>query len=147
VLEHRVASELATGKLVAQPLLFPKRLEVSAAQIALLEAHATLLERLGFELRVAGPRAVTIHALGRSFASGSAELVAAATLEGLMHGVADEAKILARVCELVARGGFSVAAEPLVREWREAIGDTDPRDTSEVIEWLSLSELRGKLSS
>jgi len=62
VMYEQLKSRIALGSLESQRLLLPETLRVTPHQAALIEAHASLFERLGVEITPFGRDAVAIHA-------------------------------------------------------------------------------------
>ena len=54
---------LTGGSLESQRLLLPETIDVTQDQMGLIESHAGLLERLGFEAAPFGPSTIAVHAV------------------------------------------------------------------------------------
>jgi DNA mismatch repair protein MutL len=92
-LVRRARAELAAGRLVSQRLLFPQALAADAARADAVERAAPELERLGFDLRAAGPRALALHGVPRLFAAGPVEAMALDLLEAVDSGELSGARL------------------------------------------------------
>jgi DNA mismatch repair protein MutL len=62
VIYEQLRERLTTGPLEAQRLLLPETVELTDHQIALLQTHHDLLQKLGIEVTPFGPNAVAIQA-------------------------------------------------------------------------------------
>jgi len=62
IMYEQLQARIATGTLESQRLLLPETLSVTSQQLALIETHAGLFERLGIELSPFGRDAVAVHA-------------------------------------------------------------------------------------
>jgi len=62
VLYQALSEQLGAGPLESQRLLIPETLDVRPEQMAVLESHGPILEKLGFELSAYGPNTVAAHA-------------------------------------------------------------------------------------
>jgi len=62
VMYEQLRARIAVGSLESQRLLLPESLRVTPDQAALIEAHASLFERLGIEITPFGRDAVAVHA-------------------------------------------------------------------------------------
>jgi DNA mismatch repair protein MutL len=62
VMYEQLRARIAVGSLESQRLLLPESLRVTPEQAALIEAHASLFERLGIEITPFGRDAVAVHA-------------------------------------------------------------------------------------
>ncbi len=62
VMFERLLERVAAGPLERQALLLPTILEVGGSEIETLDDLAPLCERIGLELRQAGPRSIAVHA-------------------------------------------------------------------------------------
>jgi len=83
--EH-LAKGLENGPLEAQLLLFPAVVPVAASSWSAVQNAAPLIERFGFDLRVAGDRAVAVHAVPRLLAAAPVEpLVTALLAAAVQH--------------------------------------------------------------
>jgi DNA mismatch repair protein MutL len=60
---HRLRTAFASRSMAMQRLLLPETLDLSPAEVAVLEEHAAEVAALGVELRAVGPSAVAIHAV------------------------------------------------------------------------------------
>jgi hypothetical protein len=97
-LVRRARAELAGGRLASQRLLFA------------VEGAAPALERLGFDLRPAGPRALALHAVPRLFGAGPVEPMAADLIEATVAGELAGAR-LETLLELLAARTAAVACD------------------------------------
>ncbi len=61
VLYERALQHLGARQAGSQALLFPETIELPADEVDLLEEAQAGLEKLGFDLRISGPRSVTVH--------------------------------------------------------------------------------------
>lgn len=62
ILYEQLRGEISRGPLESQRLLLPETVDVPADQMAVLDAHAELLKRLGVELTAFGPGTIAAHA-------------------------------------------------------------------------------------
>ncbi|MEP0843197.1 MAG: DNA mismatch repair endonuclease MutL [Phycisphaerae bacterium] len=62
ILFEQLAAALSRGPLESQRLLIPDLIDVSPDQVAVIELHAEVLARLGFELTAYGPGTIAVHA-------------------------------------------------------------------------------------
>jgi DNA mismatch repair protein MutL len=60
---HRLRAGFAARAMATQRLLIPESVELSPAELAVLEEHADQVASFGVELRAIGPTAVAIHAV------------------------------------------------------------------------------------
>jgi DNA mismatch repair protein MutL len=60
---ERLKAQARTGALASQPLLVPQTVAVAESDLRLLEAHAQVLHRLGFDLAAVGPRSLAVRAV------------------------------------------------------------------------------------
>ena len=77
---ERLAKGLENGAIEAQLLLFPAVVPVAAPGWSAVQNAAPLIERLGFDLRVAGDQVVAAHAVPRLLATAPVEPLIAALL-------------------------------------------------------------------
>ncbi|MFO0894964.1 MAG: DNA mismatch repair endonuclease MutL [Phycisphaerales bacterium] len=119
---EEIMARLAAGPLEKQRLLLPQVVEVGAESAAQLEGLSPLLERLGFEASLAGPRSVAIHAVPSLLASRRveagrflAELLreppesgAGRDAEAALHRVVDM-----MACKAAVKGGERLTPEEL----------------------------------
>jgi len=116
----RMRHALAAGDVAAQRLLFPARLEVSAAATQRVERNGTQLTRLGFDVRPAGSTTVCAHAVPRPLAGG------------------DPARLLG---ELMQQDDWGEAVvEPLCRLLPRVVDDTPQRVASVLRAWQDCSD-------
>jgi DNA mismatch repair protein MutL len=149
VIASRARSELTSGRLTAQALLFPLRIDATENALVALESAQPSLERLGFELRAGGPRSLALHAVPRVFAAASADELArcvVAMLPTLGADVACDA-LIERCGALAARdeAASPSARQTLLDEWYGALGRPgDARDASETRHFVPESVFRSK---
>ncbi|MCE9620273.1 MAG: DNA mismatch repair endonuclease MutL [Planctomycetes bacterium] len=62
VMFEQLRSKLTAGSLPSQPRLVPRMIALDAAQLERLEASQELLQRLGFDVRAAGPKSAALFA-------------------------------------------------------------------------------------
>ena len=121
---------LATGALERQALLFPDRLELSAAQAQVLEAHDTLLRRLGFEWTLLGERTYIVRAIPALASNASAKSLIQRVLESLM---------------VSQQNPESTAVRALARGSAVQNGETYPdRDAQALVAKLRLGEIESE---
>jgi len=118
VLFERITERLTSGRLASQRLLEPLLVELSASGREALEAHATDLDRLGFELDAFGGEALRVSAFPAilSRERGEAALRALAEdLEGLDRGSGVDAAVR-RMAATMACHAAVRAHDPLTPE-------------------------------
>ncbi|MEZ4442605.1 MAG: DNA mismatch repair endonuclease MutL [Polyangiaceae bacterium] len=86
LLEREAEASLASRGLTAQRLLFPVAREVSEGVATRGEDLGEATARLGFDLRRAGPRGLSIHAVPRLFAAAAPERLADRLFAALERG-------------------------------------------------------------
>ncbi|MBM4357265.1 MAG: DNA mismatch repair endonuclease MutL [Deltaproteobacteria bacterium] len=144
ILSIRARSEFAAGRLASQPVIFPIRLDVQEATATAVEAAQPALERLGIELRTAGPRSIALHSVPRVFADSPAGALAELVLETLssLATPAGALTFLERASKLAARARPG-SEQDLLEDWRRSIGnDEDLRDLPEVLHFVAASVYR-----
>ncbi len=62
ILFEQLSEQLQGGPLESQRLLIPDMIDVAPDQVAVIEAHADTLARLGFDLTPYGPSTIAVHA-------------------------------------------------------------------------------------
>ncbi len=129
VLFQRLWRKWASRELVAQPLLIPEPIELTAGQYALLQKHLGNLEQLGLAVEPFGANAVVLRGLPAGLGQLSGGLLVQDLLEDLTEW--DSASSLeARVqlllaslaCKSAVQAGRSMALpeiEQLIRDWVE----------------------------
>ena len=117
VARARLAQELAAGRVPSRPLLFPLVSAASAAARRALDTNVAALERLGFELRLAGPQEIGLHAVPLGLGAVPAEALLALLMRELesMRGAlaaARSAELLGAAAKLAA-GERAAPEEPV----------------------------------
>lgn len=70
---HRLRRAYAERSVAAQSLLFPQVIEALSDEVSLVERHQSGIAALGLDLRVRGPRSLSIHAVPRLLQRASPE--------------------------------------------------------------------------
>ncbi|MDM8007656.1 MAG: DNA mismatch repair endonuclease MutL [Phycisphaerae bacterium] len=63
ILFEQLSQEITRGPLESQRLLLPDMIDVAPDQVAVIEAHADTLAKLGFEMTPYGPSTIAVHAV------------------------------------------------------------------------------------
>jgi DNA mismatch repair protein MutL len=120
VLFERIVERLSAGRLESQRLLEPMLIELPAAAREALSAHATELERLGFEIEAFGGEAVrlvTVPALLRREECDAAIRALAEDLEGLDRGSGVDAALkrtaATMACHAAVKANYPLTAEKM----------------------------------
>ena len=120
VLFERIVERLTTGRLESQRLLEPLLIDLPAAARQALAAHATELERLGFEIEEFGGdavRAVAVPALLRREECEAAIRALAEDLEGLDRGSGVDAALkrtaATMACHAAVKANYPLTAEKM----------------------------------
>jgi DNA mismatch repair protein MutL len=120
VLFERIVERLTSGRLESQRLLEPLLIELPAAARQALAAHATELERLGFELEEFGGdavRLVAVPALLRREECDAAIRALAEDLEGLDRGSGVDAALkriaATMACHAAVKANYPLTAEKM----------------------------------
>ena len=120
VLFERIVERLTSGRLESQRLLEPLLIELPAAARQALAAHATELERLGFELEEFGGeavRVVSVPALLRREECDAAIRALAEDLEGLDRGSGVDAALkriaATMACHAAVKANYPLTAEKM----------------------------------
>ena len=151
VLFQRMSRMWAQRDLIIQPLLIPESIELTAAQIALLQKYIPELEQAGLVLETFGPSAVLLRgvpvglgpldgaALVRELLEELAEWATASSLEARTQSV-----LATLACKSAVQAGRSMTLpeiEQLVRDWvNEGLMTTCPHGRRTVLR-LSSDEL------
>lgn len=87
------------GELVTQPLLVPLTVNITDAEIRLLEQHQQLLTGLGLELTQSGPQQIAVRAVPALLNRDNAEQLVRDLLDELaQHGSADQIQLQIDAC-------------------------------------------------
>jgi DNA mismatch repair protein MutL len=120
VLFERILERLTSGRLESQRLLDPLIIELPAAARQALAAHASELERLGFELEEFGGEAVrvgSVPALLRREECDAAIRALAEDLEGLDRGSGVDAALkrtaATMACHAAVKANYPLTAEKM----------------------------------
>ena len=120
VLFERIVERLTSGHLESQRLLEPLLIELPAAARQALSAHATELERLGFEIEAFGGeavRVVSVPALLRREECDAAIRALAEDLEGLDRGSGVDAALkriaATMACHAAVKANYPLTAEKM----------------------------------
>lgn len=62
ILFEQLSEQITRGPLESQRLLIPDTIDVAPDQVAVIEAHADTLNKLGFEMTPYGPSTIAVHA-------------------------------------------------------------------------------------
>jgi DNA mismatch repair protein MutL len=151
VLFQRLSRMWAQRDMIIQPLLIPESIELTAAQIALVQKYIPELEQAGLVLETFGPAAVLVRgvpvglgaldgaALVRELLEEFAEWATASSLEARAQSV-----LATLACKSAVQAGRSMALpeiEQLVRDWvNEGLMTTCPHGRRTVFR-LSSDEL------
>lgn len=95
ILYEQAAACLQEGFGLSQQLLFPRKLELSAADHVLLEALIPDLNRLGFDLDLVGAKSVTIKGVPADIATGDEG--------GVLDEIIDQYRLFERIEQLSGR--------------------------------------------
>jgi len=91
--------KLQYGELVTQPLLVPLIINITDAEIRLLEQHQQLLRDLGLELTQSGPQQIAVRAVPALLNRDNAEQLVRDLLDELaQHGSADQIQLQIDAC-------------------------------------------------
>ena len=154
LLVAQLQRELAQGgKLVAQQLLFPARCEASSERQERVEKAASMLLRLGFDVRSSGPRTLTIHAVPRLLATTASEqlfdavLLALPDTETMLDGPTLESVLRALVRLVATTEELSEQqALALTSSWDE-LHQQPLAERRAVVALIEMEELRRKAAA
>lgn len=114
-------------KVDKQPLILPLTLDLSSAQIDMLQEHLDLLTELGFEIDLIGHNSIALRAVPNLVAGKEAEVIAS-ILDLLREGETVHLKqeILASMaCEKAVTAGTSLSISEMVQMVEDLLKETD----------------------
>lgn len=123
VIYEELRKRITGGALESQRLLLPETLAVTPDQMALLETHRDLLQRLGMEVSPFGPDTVAVQAFPSLLADTSARRVLGDLLDKLAENDAggDVEGLVHELLEMMACKAAVKAGDPLTPEEIDAL--------------------------
>ncbi len=118
ILFEQFKERIAGGKLESQRLLLPETTEITQSQMALLETHAEVLDRIGLEVTQFGTDTVAIQSAPSLFKDNDVVGLLRDLLDTLEHTVTDPAteEITYAILSMMACKAAVKAGDPLTQE-------------------------------